>query len=95
MPDKTSSKVARFIMFDEFKIDPSLFRDAVDQKLFQSSDRKRHWHVFEVHNSDGPSWVIEIDVKDGSSNRFPLADGEWPTVYQWLVEHKALLNGKG
>jgi hypothetical protein len=95
MLNKNSSEVGRFIVFDEFKIDPNLFRDAVDQKLFQSPDRKRNWRVYEVQSSDGPSWVIEIDAKDGSSNCFPLADGDWPTVYQWLVEHKTLLTGTG
>jgi hypothetical protein len=95
MLSRESSEVGRFIVFDEINLDPSLFRDAVDQKLFQSPDRKRNWHVFEVQSSDGPSWVIEIDVKDGSSKRFPLADGNWPTVYQWLVEHKDLLKDAG
>jgi hypothetical protein len=91
MLNNGSSEDGRAILFDEGGVNPTIFRDAVDQKLFQSPDRKRIWHVYEVQNSKGPSWVIEIDANDGSSNRFPLADGEWPTVYQWLLEHKPLL----
>jgi hypothetical protein len=94
MLGKESSEVGRAILFDEGGVDPTIFRDAVDQKLFQSPDRKRNWHVWEVQNSEGHSWMIEIDLKDGSSKRFPLADGEWPTVYQWLLEHKVLLTGE-
>jgi hypothetical protein len=83
------------ILFDKGGVDPTIFRDAVDQRLFQSQHRKRDWRVYEVHNSDGPSWRIEVSANDGSLNCFPLSDGDWPTVYQWLVENKALLNGKG
>jgi hypothetical protein len=78
-------------MIDEFEIDPNIFRNAIDKKLFQGPENKRPWRVLQKQASSGEmSWEIEIIKPDGSIRQFPLPDGKLATAYTWLEENKVL-----
>jgi hypothetical protein len=79
-------------MFDELKIDSSIFREAIDKKLFQGPEHERPWRVLQEQAPGGEiSWEIEVKDKDGSTRQFPFPDGELATVLAWLERNKGSL----